>query len=260
MTGDLTLYAFKLSLWAGAPRLAIHELAIPNVKQVEVDLSKAENFAPSYLKKNPNHTVPTLEIDENNDKNYLQDTESVVEYLNSLAGNKLSLPNKKAEIDEFIKEMHEKADVGNPLFFTSGTKEELESKKNDIIPFLENRIKGWEVYLKEAPEHADLYKKNINETKAVLDIYNGSDSNAMFLSNKELWESGKQFLDKAESLLKSNGDYLFGPYSIADIHFTPYLFRSTLVRKPEQVFENRPALKAYYDRIQSRPSFSKTFQ
>jgi glutathione S-transferase len=81
----------------------------------------------------------------------------------------------------------------------------------------------------------------------------------MFAANKHLWEVGQKFLDKTEELLKANGDYLFGTYSVADVHFTPYLYRDLIVRKPEEVYANRPNLKAYYGRIQARPSFSKTF-
>lgn len=261
MSPNLTLYTFKLSLWAGAGRLAVHELDIPNVKFVEIDLSKAENFSPEYLKINPNHTVPALQIEENGKTEFKDDTKSVVEYLDSLAGNKLALPQKKSEIDSFLKHMHEEADVGNPLFFTSGNPEELKAKKDIIVPFVEGRIKGWETYAKQAPEHADLYNKNIKESKAVIETYTSGNADQMFAANKHLWEVGQKFLDKAESSLKENGgDYLFGSYSVADIHFTPYLYRDLIVRKPDEVFANRPTLKAYYERLQARPSFKKTFE
>lgn len=259
MSANLTLYTFKLSLWAGVPRTAIAELDIPNVKQVEVDLSKTENFSPEYLKINPNHTVPALEIDENGKKSYLDDTKSVVEYLDKLAGNKLSLPEKKTEIDAFLKHIHEEGDVGNPLFFTSGSQEEIEAKRSIVPPFLESRINAWETYKKEAPEHADLYNENIAATKDLLASYNGN-PDQMFALNKKLWEAGVKVLEEAEGLLKKNGDYLFGTYSVADVHFTAYLYRDLLVRKPEQVFENRPLLKAYYERLQARPSFKKVFE
>ncbi|KAI9259293.1 hypothetical protein BY458DRAFT_491970 [Sporodiniella umbellata] len=260
MSSEFTLYTFKMSLWAAAPRVAIHELGLHNVKQVEIDLSKAENFSPSYLKINPNHTVPALEVKDGEKKESFDSTGSVVDYLNSIAGHKLSIPEKQAEIDAFLKAMHEEGDVGNPLFFTSGSPEELESKRGFIVPFIENRIRGWETYTKEAPQYAELYQNNIRASQAALEIYQGIvDPQLMFKQNKGLWESAQQFLDKAENILKSNGDYLFGTYSVADVHFTPYLHRLGLVRKPEQVFENRPALKSYYERVQSRPSFSKTF-
>lgn len=260
MSPQLTLYTFKLSLWAGAGRLAVHELDIPNVKFIEVDLSKAANFSPEFLKINPNHTIPALEIDDNGKETTKDDTTSVVDYLDTLAGNKLAIPNKKAEIDEFLKQMHEEGDVGNPLFFTSGSPEELAAKKDLIIGFLQGRIKGWETYREQAPQHAELYNKNIKESQGMLETYSTGHADKMFAINKHLWENGKTFLNKAEALLKENGgDFLFGKYTVADIHFTPYLYRLLLVRKPEQVFENRPNLEAYYKRLQARPSFEKTF-
>ena len=113
MTLNLTLYTFKVSLWGAAPRLTINELNISNVKQIEIDISNARNFSPSYLHFNPKHTVPALEIDEDGSKKYLNNTTSVIHYLNEITGRKLSIPEKKAEIDEFIREMHEEADIGN---------------------------------------------------------------------------------------------------------------------------------------------------
>lgn len=260
MSPQLTLYTFKLSLWAAAGRLAVHELDIPHVKLVEVDLSKAENFSPEFLAINPNHTIPTLVIQDNGETEVRGDTKSVVEYLDSLAGNRLSVPSKKEEIDAFLKEMHEEADVGNPLFVTSGSPQELEAKKSIIVPFLEGRIKGWESYIKQAPEHAELYKKNIEEAKGLIATYQSGEASSMFAVNNHLWEVGQKFLDKAEQLLKSNGSFLFVKYSVAEIHFTPYLYRALLVRQPQQVFENRPLLEAYYKHIQARPSFEKAFQ
>lgn len=261
MSPNLTLYTFKLSLWAGVPRLAVHELDTPNVKFVEVDLSKAKNFSPEFLKINPNHTVPALEIDDNGSKQYLDDTKSVVDYLNQLSGNKLSVPDKQSEIDAFLNHMHGEGDVGNPLFFTAGSPEELEAKKAIVPPFLQGRLKAWEAYLNEAPEHAELYNKHITETKGLLANYTGGNPEGMFATNKKLWEAGSKFLDSAEAILKQHGgDYLFGTYSVADVHFTPYLFRDLLVRQTDQVFANRPLLKDYYKRVQGRPSFRKTFE
>jgi glutathione S-transferase len=259
----LTLYTFPASLWAGVPRLFVHQNDIPNVKFVTVDLSKAENFAPDYLKVQPNHTVPALTIEENGSTRNLDDTTSVIDYLNQLVGNKYSIPEKDSEISEFLKYMHGEADVGNPLFFTSGSQDELDSKKDLIVGFLNGRIAGWERYLKEAPEHADLYNENIKSTKELLAPYLGDKeaTTKMFALNKQLWEAGVKFLDHTESVLTSNGgDFLFGKESVADFHMVPYLFRDLLVRKPEQVFANHPNLEAYYKRAQARPSFAQTFQ
>ena len=67
------------------------------------------------------------------------------------------------------------------------------------------------------------------------------------------------FLDKTESiLLKSQGDYIFGDYSLADVHLTAWLYRQELVRGEEN-FQGRPAVKAYYERVKARPSFKETW-
>lgn len=118
MTLNLTLYTFKTSLCGAAPRLAINELNVSNVKQIEIDITNARNFSPSYLNISRKHTVSALEIDEDSSKKCLNDTISVIYYLNEIAGSKLSIPEKKAEIDEFIREMHEEADIGSILFFS----------------------------------------------------------------------------------------------------------------------------------------------
>ncbi|KAI9007535.1 hypothetical protein CLU79DRAFT_777970 [Phycomyces nitens] len=71
--------------------------------------------------------------------------------------------------------------------------------------------------------------------------------------NANQWNTATEFLDTVESGL--GDEYLNGPYSLVDVHFTPYLFRLVAV-KNELVFDNRPKLKAYYGRIQARDSFA----
>ena len=59
-----TLYSFPLSLWATAPRIALIEKGYTptDVEIKTVDLLKAENYAPQYLRINPNGTIPTLVV------------------------------------------------------------------------------------------------------------------------------------------------------------------------------------------------------
>jgi hypothetical protein len=46
----IDVYTFPPSLWAAVPRLIIEEKAIPDIKYINVDLSKAENFSPEFTK------------------------------------------------------------------------------------------------------------------------------------------------------------------------------------------------------------------
>ncbi|KDN38940.1 hypothetical protein K437DRAFT_239804 [Tilletiaria anomala UBC 951] len=58
------LYVFDGSVWASVPRIGLVEKGYSpsdlDIKQV--NLLKGENFAPSYLRLNPNGTVPTLVV------------------------------------------------------------------------------------------------------------------------------------------------------------------------------------------------------
>jgi glutathione S-transferase len=256
-----TLYTFALSLWASAPRLLINELDITNLKEVQVDLSKAENFTAEYLAVNPHNTVPALTAEKDGKVTNYTSTIEVVSYLNEVNGSPLSIPDKQNDIDAFLELMHGEADVGNQLFFTSGSVPEVEAKKGLIVPFVGARVTAWESFIEKYPAHADLYRKNIASNNGILAAYNGNEEaqEKLFAANKQFWATGLKFLDHAEALIKDN-EYVFGAYSVADIHFTPYLFRFVLVSSPETIFATRPALGEYYKRVQARPSFAKTFQ
>ncbi|KAI7872661.1 hypothetical protein BDF14DRAFT_5412 [Spinellus fusiger] len=249
-TATARLYTFPLSLWAGVPRLLIAENNIPDIDLVNIDLSKGENFGPQYIAVSSESTVPALEVVEGDKRvKVLTDSTTVTEYLNTLGST--HLPTEGTE--DLINAMHGKYDVGNPLFFTSGSVEELNSKKGLVAPFLQGRIEGWINYKKSAPQHSHIYDVQIANTQELLAFYTGADPSPMFAQNKQLWEVANEFLDTVESQLK--GDYLVGEYSLADVHFTPYLHRLLLLR-PEALFEHRPQLKAYYERVKARSSYS----
>lgn len=213
-------------------------------------------------RKNPHHTVPTLEVADVDGRTTIEtDSIQVCKLLDKISGNPLLETSENAEaIDTFVKEMHDNADVGNPLLFTSRDEAELAEKKDMIVPFLEGRVQGWQKYAQQAPEYKDLYDQNIKSTQAMIAQYKGeADPKPMFDTNARLWNMAVAFLDKTEKLLKeSKGDYIFGDYSLADVHLTAWLYRQVLVRGDEN-FEGRPSVKAYYERVKARPSFNATW-
>ncbi|RXK35185.1 hypothetical protein M231_07556 [Tremella mesenterica] len=58
------LYSYDHSVWSTVPRLCLYEKGYGDDEYVvkHVDISKGENFAPSYLKINMHGTVPTLVV------------------------------------------------------------------------------------------------------------------------------------------------------------------------------------------------------
>ncbi|KAH9950372.1 hypothetical protein B0H21DRAFT_819183 [Amylocystis lapponica] len=87
------LYYYPKSVWASVPLLALEEKGYgPDELDLKtVDLAKGDNFSPSYLRLNPNATVPTLVVplhktlgpDMESRYKALQDTKarSIVEFL-----------------------------------------------------------------------------------------------------------------------------------------------------------------------------------
>ncbi|KAI9268259.1 hypothetical protein BDA99DRAFT_505326 [Phascolomyces articulosus] len=262
--GQIKLYTFPPSLYASIPRLLIAEKSIKNVENVTIDLSKAENFSPEYLKINPHHTVPSLEFTDETGKRIVEDDSiEICKQLDKLSGSPQLYTSANASvIDDYVKDMHDNADVGNVLFFTSRNQDELEKKKALIVPFMQGRIQGFEKYSQEAPEHKALYDSFLKVSKEISAQYQGEvDPTPMFDTNAQTWAKAVTFLDKTEALLsvQSQGtDYLFGDYSLADVHLTAWLYRQELVRGEEN-FQGRPNLKAYYERVKARPSFKETW-
>ena len=211
---------------------------------------------------NPKHTVPSLEYADETGKKVIEDDSiQVCKELDKLSGApRLYTDNNANEIDTYVKDMHDNADVGNILFFTSRDQAELIKKKNLIIPFLQGRIQGFETYREQLPEHKSLYDSFLNMSKQMAAQYQGEvDAKPLFDINAQNWAKAVAFLDKTEAILsKSQGDYIFGDYSLADVHLTAWLYRQELVRGEEN-FEGRPAVKAYYERVKVRPSFKETW-
>ncbi|KAI0692785.1 hypothetical protein BC835DRAFT_28078 [Cytidiella melzeri] len=86
-----SLYYSKNSIWASVPLLALEEKGYgpDEVDLKEVDISKGENFDPSYLRINPNATVPTLvvplsttlEAEVESRYKAIKETKTIVEFL-----------------------------------------------------------------------------------------------------------------------------------------------------------------------------------
>ncbi|KAI9303929.1 thioredoxin-like protein [Cunninghamella echinulata] len=259
----LKVYNFQPSLWAAVPRLIIEEKSIP-AEYIQVDLSKAENFSPEFLKINPQATIPVL-VDEEKDKK-ITDSITISHYLDEITGNTLTPFQEKEKIQKIVDYIHQH-DVGNPLFALFGSIGERDIKKGMVIPFLEGRIQGWEHYKTLNQGQATLYEQKIKETQPLLQLYHATSTDEsiyqpIYQQYHQLSAVAIQVLNYLEQQLNEqsgNGNdkqYLVGnTYTLADVHATPVLFRLILVKGKEAVFDQRPSLKAYYDIISSRPNF-----
>ncbi len=99
-----TLYTFSASVWGAAAELAVAQLGYPAgaVEAKTTNLVEGQNFEPSFLDKNPNGTLPTLEVDGGI---VYKNTTDVVKYLASQAPTPLPAPSPEQQ--ELIRVIHE---------------------------------------------------------------------------------------------------------------------------------------------------------
>ncbi|KAJ8469142.1 hypothetical protein ONZ45_g2335 [Pleurotus djamor] len=163
------LYTFGGSVWSAAPELAIRELGYSSddINTETVNLVLGENFKPSFIKINPNATLPTLEAGGQ----VYTNTNDVIDYLVKHAPK-----NVKTGNPEFIKEVHEDSIDPNFALLLARNPEELSAKVASLpYTFVYNR----QVALKEAAaseegkEFAQFYAAKIAGNGGLLDIYEG---------------------------------------------------------------------------------------
>ncbi|KII93428.1 hypothetical protein PLICRDRAFT_100437 [Plicaturopsis crispa FD-325 SS-3] len=167
-TAIATLYGFKTSVWASVPALAIIELGYKKgaIETKEVDLLEGENFAPWFLKINPEATVPTLRTAQGE---VYTSTVDVVHYLVEHAPKKVARGGAVAEI------VHD--EKYNPNFAKSLARDddELEAKAAaGTLAFITNRQTALHTYSTTAsglPFLASLYTPHIEWNGSLLALY-----------------------------------------------------------------------------------------
>ncbi|EJF66744.1 hypothetical protein BD309DRAFT_973410 [Dichomitus squalens] len=159
------LYYSPNSIWASVPLLALEEkgYGADEVDLKVVDISKGENFEPTYLRLNPGGTVPTLVVPLQKtlspeiESRYkaIQDTKSIVEFLDksrsaqSRTHTTSTAPSPSlapatiafnAASHEIVDLLHSQAADPNALFYMNARSEtELKALATKLIPFLVGR-------------------------------------------------------------------------------------------------------------------------
>eukprot|EP00882_Tetradesmus_deserticola_P006755 GHRQ01007110.1.p2 GENE.GHRQ01007110.1~~GHRQ01007110.1.p2 ORF type:complete len:144 (+),score=70.89 GHRQ01007110.1:993-1424(+) len=114
-------------------------------------------------------------------------------------------------------------------------------------------MKYAEARSKQHPELRDTYSSKIASMKAADAA--GQDAAAVRANDTLLLE----LLDGAEQQL-AKSSFLAGPaYSVADVMFTPVLYRLGMANKTGEYLKPRPNVSNYYNRMKERPSFKAAF-
>ncbi|KAJ4486353.1 hypothetical protein J3R30DRAFT_3655536 [Lentinula aciculospora] len=170
------LYVFGGSVWSAALSICSAELfSEGGVEYQTINLMKGENFAPSFIRKNPNATLPTLEAEGQ----VYTSTAEVTSYLVKKASTKVKPANP-----EFIDILH--ADKLDPNFalFLFRDDEEHKAKSELGNGFLGGRQAALEEYSvhPEAEPHKSFYDGKIASNGEFLALYQGKAPKDEFFS------------------------------------------------------------------------------
>ncbi|KAJ7630660.1 hypothetical protein FB45DRAFT_748030 [Roridomyces roridus] len=163
-----TLYTFAGSVWAAAAELAVAELGYKegDITVKGVNLLAGENFAVSFLKLNPNGTLPTL---ESNGEVYTT-TKDVISNLVRDA------PVKVKTGTSIIDTIHEDQYDPNFALFVSRNEEELAAKAGGLAGvFLSGRQAALEKHSKgsDAEAHKAFYDNKLATNGGLLALVKG---------------------------------------------------------------------------------------
>eukprot|EP00271_Cylindrocystis_brebissonii_P008925 TRINITY_DN23456_c0_g1_i1.p1 TRINITY_DN23456_c0_g1~~TRINITY_DN23456_c0_g1_i1.p1 ORF type:complete len:268 (+),score=72.61 TRINITY_DN23456_c0_g1_i1:236-1039(+) len=230
------LYNFHLSFAAQRARLALEEKKIP-YKTKNVNLLVGDNFSASYLKLNPNATIPTFVKGDL----VITDSLELLKYADSigdpLGGDKVS----RAKVEEWIAKLT-KWDDNLATYAQQG--------EAQAVPFLGFRVKVLEARKKSHPEFADAYAKKIAGVKKMIEDVKSPEA---IKANDDLLVT---LLDESAAQL-STSPFLAGEaFSMADVVLMNALNRVEVIGKKDDI-ETRAPLAKFWSAAKERPSYAK---
>ncbi|CDO71605.1 hypothetical protein BN946_scf184911.g75 [Trametes cinnabarina] len=251
-----SLYHYHSSVWSSVPILALEEKGYgpDEVDLKEVDLAKGENFMPSYLRLNPQGTVPTLVVPLEKtlspeiESRYkaIQDSKAIVEFLDksrsvqSRTHTTSSAPAPSltpATIgfstlsNQIIELLHSPSADPNALFYMNArSEEELRPLAEKLLPFLRGKRDTLAKLLQDSESgavHASEKTKAFWQVKKLavdkfIQVFEEAGKSTSELSD-EARQRREEFLQSARTawgglreVLTTLHKEIIGPYTLGD--------------------------------------------
>ena len=233
----LTVYDNLLAYYPSRVRLMLLEKGL-NYKAIEMDLFNGESLTPEFAKISPQLTLPVL---QDGDK-VMTESLDIIHYLNDLDGNPLG----KVDPEQVNKWVNLIAPWNGNVFMTA--------VQPDSVMAIFKKLNGYKIkfcqeQIKEHPELASLYQCKIDYMLAMPSDQVKEDNIRQI----------KSILEECEGQLEHSKFIAGNDYTIADVLLTCALVR---IQSAGQSAMVKPLkhLSQYFDRIQQRPSFQKTFK
>ncbi|KAI8905552.1 hypothetical protein EDD86DRAFT_66934 [Gorgonomyces haynaldii] len=236
---SLTVYDNLSAYFPARVRLTAIEKGL-DIKFVHVDIVNGESLKPDFMRINPNSTVPVL----TDGAFKLLQSKEIMEYLNGFDGKPLGASVPKAQVEKWVGLI---ADWDGNLYVRFKSPEEVVEMQRKISKF---RIGFAEARRKENPDLDAVYDAKIKDMQHKDD----PTLESMKACELQLFD----ILDQCEQALTN--DFLAGKeFTIADVVLICLLYRVNIAGQLHLLLEKRPRLDQYYQRMQERPSFQKTF-
>ncbi len=227
----LTLYHGRTSVCSVKARLALAEKGVAFESRLMT--LRGDQFDPGYMKLNPNAVVPTLI----HDGKVIIESSVIMHYVDEAfpgGGLMPSDPLARAQARMTMKLMDEHVHIAcMTVTFATANRAHLARLSPQEM----------EAELAKAPD------PRRSEIKRQV-VAHGLDAPLVL----EALRHQEKLLDTIESAMQE-GPYLAGPsWSLADAAATPYVWRLDKL-KLSRMWERRPGVAQWYERIRARPSF-----
>lgn len=233
----LELYYYENSICSERALMALAEKGIDDWVPHHLHLFKGEQFRAEYMKLNPKAVVPTLV----HDGHVIRESALICDYIDDLGEANPLKPARPAEIArmrEWIKDCDEYVfEAVGSLSFVSV----FRSRMLAMAP-------------EQRAEHWRKQKVLDRALRQVVCVEQGLDA-PYVIRALATWERAWAHIEEA---LSDGRPWLMGrQFTLADLCYAPYIARIAGLQMLALFLDQRPLSRAWYERLSSRPSFTK---
>ncbi|KAL3957000.1 hypothetical protein ACCO45_007578 [Purpureocillium lilacinum] len=258
---QFTLHTDFASQWAYVAHLAIDEKGYDasEYDTKQVGLLQGENFAPAYVKINPNGTIPSLTSPSLTQP--LTESADIAKYIDATRPNSPFLfptdPTKLAKVEELISHVHQDKLSTNLVLLQARGPEEWEANKaGSVETFLGNRQEKLITYGAANPD-IPLYASRTPLNGHIYDLYRaskiGPEQEEFFTATEQGWRNSHG-CRSTHCALVGSCDVGCWRKEVGD--FEPLTAR---VKKSVPDFEFGENTRRWWANISARESFKKNY-
>ena len=238
---NIQLYTVPPSFYSQIARLVLAEKEVAH-KQVVVAPGPPtyETYRPWYMRLNPMGTVPTLVVDGQ----AIDDSRKILHFVDREFEGVALFPtdtDQRATVERWVEEAYQIPE--RVLAYGMDKLKKMGARTN------RNRLKTLRKWRHKSPDMHAIYDGKIADIESFL--HNTHDTEHV----EAAWAATRQRLDWVNQQLEERAFCCGAAYTAADLVWTVTVARQVMLGC--EPFAGRPALAAWFTRMQARPSYDK---